>query len=333
MSSASKLPNGRALAILAVVAFIAPFVIQANPFFGFVLGVTLIHIVWTTGMNLLYGYTGLMPLMFAGIAGISAYGTVDLMMQRHWSFWAAMPVSSVCAAAVGVVLGLPSLRLKGFYFTLCSLVIQTVLTLIFISFPQWTNGDTGISQIPTPDLPFLAGGRLAGVPFNLVLTAFAVGGVVLLVLLMRSSFGQRLIAVREDDALAETLGIDVVRMKVVAFFVGSLYAAVGGAFYATYLGFVSPRSFDVLASLNIWLMVAFGGRGTIFGPIVGTLVLVPLPFALQDYFMWKDIVYGTLIILVIVLMPAGVYGELARRFVAWRASRGRLAFDGKRAEP
>jgi len=94
------------------------------------------------------------------------------------------------------------------------------------------------------------------------------------------------------------------------FFISSLLMAVGGAFYAVYTGFISPRSFDVLMSMNIWLMVAFGGRGTIAGPIIGSAILVPIPFLLQELYQIKDIFYGSLIILVTVAMPAGVYGTL-----------------------
>jgi branched-chain amino acid transport system permease protein len=114
--------------------------------------------------------------------------------------------------------------------------------------------------------------------------------------------------------LAEAIGIDVMRNKMLVFFVGSLFAGVGGALYATYVGFASPRSFDLLSSLSIWLMVAFGGRGTLMGPIVGALFLAPVPFMLQQYDTLKDVIYGALIIAVIVLMPGGVYGALRSRF-------------------
>ena len=105
------------------------------------------------------------------------------------------------------------------------------------------------------------------------------------------------------------------RQKLAAFFIASLFASVGGALYAPYVGFISPRSFDVLVSLNVWLMVAFGGRGTIWGPIVGAVLLAPVPFLLQDYYMIKDVLYGALIIGVIVLLPAGIAGgfRAARR--------------------
>jgi len=294
-------------ACFAIAALAVPLLLSGNRYFAFVAGMTLISVLWATGMNLLYGYTGLMPMVFAGIAGISAYLTVGLV-AAGWSFWPAMLVGSVVAALVGTVLGLPSLRLRGFYFTLCSLVIQTVITLAFVYFVNLTNGDTGISQIAPPKLP--GGEALGGLAYDVVLAVLAVIGVVVLAVLVDSSFGRRLIAIREDEGLAEALGIDVTRQKLAAFFISSLFAGVGGAFYAPYVGFISPRSFDVLVSLNIWLMVAFGGRGTIWGPVLGATLLAPVPFLLQDYYTIKDVVYGLLIIGVIVLLPAGLVGGL-----------------------
>jgi len=293
----------------AVAAIGIAVLLSGNRYFAFVGGITLLSVLWATGMNLLYGYTGLMPMMFAGIAGVSAYMTVGLAAVGWW-FWGAMLVSSFAASLIGVVLGLPSLRLRGFYFTLCSLVIQTVITLGFVYFVNLTNGDTGLSQIPLPELP--GGGRLSGLGYDLVIAVLAIVGLVVLTLIVNSPFGRRLVAIREDDGLAETLGINVTRNKMIAFFIASIFASVGGALYAPYVGFISPRSFDVLVSLNIWLMVAFGGRGTIWGPVLGAVLLAPIPFLLQDYYMIKDVLYGLLIIGVIVLLPAGIAGGLKR---------------------
>ncbi len=301
--AASRRRGWTKLAAFALAAFATPFVLAGDRYLAFVAGVTLIHVLWASGMNLLYGYTGLMPLMFAGLAGISAYVVVGLT-AAGWSFWIAMPVAALIASLAGTALGIPSLRLKGFYFALCSLVIQTVITLAFVYFSDLTNGDTGISQIAQPTWP--GGAPLSGLAFNLVICAFAVLGVWLLIVITHSSFGRRLVALRENDGLAEMLGINVTGCKLVAFFVGSLYAGVGGALFAPYIGFISPRSFDVLISLNIWLMVAFGGRGTIWGPVIGAVLLAPLAFLLQDYYTVKDVLYGLLIIAVIVLMPGGI---------------------------
>jgi branched-chain amino acid transport system permease protein len=304
-------PGGRVGIVFTLLALALPFVVADNRFLGFVLGMTLINVLWAAGMNLAYGYVGLMPLMFAGIGGIAGYAMIHLVREEGWSFWLATPVASLGAAVVGVLLGLPSLRLKGFYFTLCSLVIQTVLTLAFIFFPKYTNGDTGISQIAPPD--WFGGGELTGMKLDLVLAIVAVVGVAIVAMIVPSKLGQRFIAIREDDILAETLGIDVTRNKIIAFFIVSLYASVGGCFYATYVGFVSPRAYDVLISLNVWLMVAFGGRGTIIGPVIGAVILAPIPYLLQDLQALRDILYGALIILVILALPGGIYGEYLRR--------------------
>jgi len=304
--------------LLALLALALPFVLEGNRFLAFVFGIVMINVLWAAGMNLLYGYVGLMPLMFAGIAGIAAYAMVALTRDLGWSFWLATPVASAGAAVVGVLLGLPSLRLKGFYFTLCSLVTQTVLTLAFIFFPRFTNGDTGLNQIAPPE--WFGGKPLAGVWFDFLLAAVGVGGTALCAWLVPTKLGQRFIAIREDDVLAEVLGIDVVRNKIIAFFVVSLYAAVGGCLYATYVGFISPRAFDVLTSMNIWLFAAFGGRGTILGPVLGAVVLAPIPYLLQELQAFKDVLSGVLIIVVTLALPGGVVGELMRRRARSRAA-------------
>ena len=142
----------RPLLMLALM-LAASLAVSGDRFLAFVVGITMIHILWTAGMNLLTGYTGLVPLVYAGIAGVSAYATVALTMQHRWSFWLATPASALLAALVGVLLGLPSLRLKGFYFALSSLVIQTVVSLTFVYFVGFTNGDTEINQIPRRTCP------------------------------------------------------------------------------------------------------------------------------------------------------------------------------------
>jgi branched-chain amino acid transport system permease protein len=316
------------LAAFAVGSVVVLLFLSDNRYLSFVVGITFIHIVWATGMNLLYGYAGLMPMMLAGLAGISAYVTVAL--SPALTFWVAAPIGTLSAAVIGVVLGLPALRLRGFYFTLCSLVIQTVLTLAFIYFAGLTNGDTGISQIPPPRW---FGGSLQGTAFDLVLAAAATIGIAVLIWIVGSDFGKRLVAIREDDELSETLGIDVTRTKMLVFFIGSLFAGVGGALYAPYVGFISPRSFDVLISLNIWLMVAFGGRGLIWGPVLGAALLAPIPYLLQDYYTLKEVIYGLLIILVIILLPGGLLRGLSQFRRAPEKSAGKPASGEPAAAP
>ena len=320
-----KLHSKTIIGLFVLMALMLPLAASGNKFFAFVLGMTFISLLWATGMNLMYGYVGLMPLMFAGVAGVAGYAMVHFTRTLGWSFWLAMPVASLLAAAVGVALGLPSLRLKGFYFTLCSLVIQTVLTLAFIFFPTYTNGDTGINQVAPPDW---FGGELTGLGMDMMLAVVAVAGVLFCAWLVKTPLGQRFVAIREDDVLAEGLGIQVVRCKIIAFFIVSLYAGIGGCFYAAYVGFISPRAYDVLVSMNIWLFVAFGGRATIAGPIIGTAILAPIPFLLQDLQAFKDILSGVLIIVVTLMMPGGIYGA----YVAWRSRQAHVSSDGDKVQ-
>jgi branched-chain amino acid transport system permease protein len=300
--------------LCAIVLALLPLGVKDNRFFGFILGITYLNIFWATGMNILFGFLGLMPLMFAAISGIAAYAMLHFIADWNISFWAALPIATLLASIVGVLLGLPSLRLKGFYFTLCSLIIQSTLTLAFIFFPKFTNGDTGINQI-NPPLWF--GEPIKGYAFEFLLSLLAMIGIFISYFIVRSKLGKRFIAIREDDVLAESLGIDVVKYRFIAFFIVSVYAAVGGCFYATYVGFISPRSFDVLSSLNIWLFVAFGGKATIAGPVIGALFLAPLPFLLQSLEAYKDILSGILIILITLVMPGGIYGT----YLAWSKSK------------
>ena len=289
----------------------ASLAVSGDRFLAFVVGITMIYILWTAGMNLLTGYTGLVPLVYAGIAGVSAYATVALTMQHRWSFWLATPVSALLAALVGVLLGLPSLRLKGFYFALSSLVIQTVVSLTFVYFVGFTNGDTGIDQIPPPDMPF-SNHPLRGLAFDLSACGFCLGR-------RHWHLGDYADAIRSaarrnpgGRTSRQSDRHRCLRDKMLSFFIGSFYAGIGGSLYAGYVGFISPRNFDLLTSLNIWLMVAFGGRGTIMGPIIGAAVLAPVPFLLQQYASLKDVIYGALVIVVMVLMPMGLYGGLLR---------------------
>jgi branched-chain amino acid transport system permease protein len=313
MSALRQAITNRGLLLFLVAVIAVSLMARTDRFVAFVIDLTFIYMLWSAGVNLLYGYIGLMPMVIAGIGGISAYGTAALMMRWHWSFWLAMPLSAFGAALIGAPLALPSLKLKGFYFALCTVVIQTVISLAFVYFGDLTNGDTGIAQIPLPDVPFGGSAVMGNVSHDLMLALFAWLSIFGIWVIVHSTLGWRFVAIREDEVLAAALGVDVVKTKLIAFFIASLYAGVAGALYATHVGFISPRAFDILTSINLWLIVAFGGRATIPGPIIGCILLVPTPFLLQDYQDFKDVIYGVLIIAVIILMPTGVYGELRRR--------------------
>ncbi|RZN33595.1 hypothetical protein CWO90_09430 [Bradyrhizobium sp. Leo121] len=282
-----------------------------NDFLVFIAGIALIHMLWASGLNLLYGFTGLIPLTYAGIAGISAYMTVHLVMRLGLSFWLALPIGSAAAALVGLLLSLPAIRLRGFYFALSGMVIQSAFTIAFVYFPAYTNGDTGIASVPRPT--GFDGGAIPSPYIECVLALFVIAAVAGIGLTMRSRFGRTLITIREDEDLARALGINVTLNRTAAFIISSFIAGLGGGLYAHYIGFASPRAFDVLISLNLWLMVAMGGRGTLVGPLLGALLLAPLPYLLVQYTWVKDVIYGVAIVLVTLFLPQGIYGFVLKR--------------------
>lgn len=301
----------RAFFILLVIAVpLASLFLIQDDFLRFICGTTLIYMFWATGLNLLYGFTGLIPLAYAGLAGIAAYMTVHLVMDFGLSFWFAMPIGALAASIVGCLLSLPAIRLRGFYFALSGMVIQSAMTIAFVYFPRFTNGDTGITSIPRPtiyDMP------IPSPWMELLLGAMVVVLVGITHLLVRSRFGETLLLIREDEDLARALGIGVTRNRMFSFMISSFVAGIGGGVYAHYVGFASPRSFDVLISLNIWLMVALGGRATLIGPLLGALLLSPLPFFLQQYTWLKDVIYGVAIVGVTMFLPQGIYGYVLSR--------------------
>jgi len=276
----------------------------------FIVGLVLINMLLASGLNLLYGFGGLIPFTFAGISGTSAFICCNLVLHAGWSFWIALPVGCVAASILGLALSFPAIRLRGFYFALSGLVIQSALTIAFIYFPSLTNGDTGITSIPRPTL---AGQPIVSPWLEILIATATVLTVTGISALMRSPIGSMLIAIRDDEDLSRALGINVTAVRSLAFLIASLIAGLGGGVYAHYVGFVSPRTFDVLISLNLWLMVAVGGRGTLVGPLLGALILTPLPFVFQQYTWIKDVIYGGAIVVVIMFLPAGLFGLLQRR--------------------
>jgi len=302
----------RALIIAFVVATpLVAILSLRDGFFVFIIGIALIHMLWASGLNLLYGFTGLIPLTYAGIAGVSAYTTIHLVMAKGLSFWWALPIGSAVAAVLGLLLSLPAIRLRGFYFALSGMVIQSAITIAFVYFPAYTNGDTGIASVPRPT--GFDGRGIASPYMELVLAAFVAATVAGVWLTMRTRFGHTLIAIREDEDLARAMGINVTLNRTAAFIISSFIAGIGGGLYAHYIGFASPRAYDVLISLNIWLMVAMGGRGTLIGPLLGALLLAPLPYLLVQYTWIKDVIYGVAILLVTMFLPQGIYGYVLKR--------------------
>jgi ABC-type branched-subunit amino acid transport system ATPase component/ABC-type branched-subunit amino acid transport system permease subunit len=296
-------------ALVLVVAALVPLV-TSNTYYLFVAILIGISIVVTTGLNVLAGASGQVSLGQAGFYALGAYAGAILATRAGVSFWLALPLAAVVGIVVGAVLGLAALRVSGPYLAMVTIAFGIIVEHGLIEWDALTAGFGGIADIPRP--------ALGGLSLTLPRYYYVVGLAVLASLavarnLGRSPWGRALVAVRDSEIAAESLGLNPYLVRTVAFTLGAAFAAVGGCLYAFLAGFVSPDSFTLQTSILFLLIVLFGGLGRVMGPVVGSVVLIVLPELLHQLADYRLVMYGALLLGSIYFLPGGVVGALARR--------------------
>lgn len=242
--------------------------------------------------------------------GIGAYASVLLMMRVGLGFWAALPLAGLIAAGFAVLIGYPSLRLKGIYFAIITWGFGDVLRFVYIRLKEPFGGPLGIYSIPSPDpvsLPWLG-----TVDFNqkwhYYLLALILMMLTLYVLyrLERSRFGLIFSAIREKDHLARSVGVNIMNYKVLAFAVCSGLAALGGSFYAHYTNFIAPSDFTVLLTIYLAIYTVVGGKESYYGAVLGTVVLMLAGEVFAGYAHYQLMMYSGFLILVLLFLPGGL---------------------------
>lgn len=257
-------------------------------------------------LNLLLGYTGQLSLGHAAFFGIGAYTSALLTVTLEWSFWPALAAAIALAGAAGWLIGRLSLKLRGAYFVLVTISFAGVISLVSVNWIELTNGPLGLPGVPAPELgPWSL--RTKTAYYYLVLAAVALSYVVSR-RLVGSRIGRAFVALRENEALAESIGIDVTHYLVLAAVVSAAMAGLGGSLYAHYTRFVSPEVFLFSYTVTMVIMVVAGGKGTLAGPLVGAVLFTALPEALRaaTSWQWQMLAYGMLLVLLVVFMPRGI---------------------------
>jgi branched-chain amino acid transport system permease protein len=302
-----------ALAALALLLLTVPLWI-ANPYHLHVLIMAGIFTILALSLNLLLGYTGQLSLGHAAFFGIGAYTSALLTLRAEWSFWPALAAAAALAGASGWAIGRLALKLRGAYFVLVTISFAGVISLVSQNWMELTNGPLGLPGIPPPDLgPWSL--RAKGAYYYLVLVAAALAyGVCHR--LVRSRIGRAMIALRENEPLAESVGVDVTHYLVLAAIVSAALAGVAGSLYAHYTRFVSPEVFLFSYTVTMVIMVVAGGKGTLAGPVVGAVLFTALPEALREAvaWQWQMLAYGVLLVLLLFFLPRGIVPALS----AWR---------------
>lgn len=268
---------------------------------------TLIGTYWIliASLNLVVGYTGLLSIGHVGLLAIGAYTFAILTGQYETSPWVATGAAAVLCGACGFLLGLPSLRLPGFYFAMATMAFALMVTEFSLARDELTGGGTGLS-VATFDAPFDS-------PAGLYWLVAAVAGIVswLVWNLARFSWGRAMIALRDSTVTAAAVGIPVFRVKLAVFTFSGVTAGIAGALFASLQSYITPETFVFELSLFFFVCIVIGGRGVIMGPFVGTIVLAALPELVAPLARWGQLFYGILLLLVVLLVPEGI-GSIVR---------------------
>jgi branched-chain amino acid transport system permease protein len=266
------------------------------------------------GLNVIVGYAGQISLGHAAFFGIGAYSAALLATKAGLSFWMALPLVIAISALIGLLLGLPSIRVREDFLAITTIGINFIVEALFRYVPFF-GGALGIGGIPRI---FLFGERLKGMSFFLLCLAFLLIVVGLSWWFRKSWASLACYAIREEEAAASTMGISPVRFKLLAFVIGTAMAGLSGSLYAHYMQFISAGDFSFPVSVGLLSMLVLGGMGTLWGPIVGTLILGALPEIFRPLVDYRIFFYTLLLLLMIRFQPGGLLGEesVARRAVA-----------------
>jgi branched-chain amino acid transport system permease protein len=297
------------------------FGVGANEYHYFIAVLILINLIAAIGLNLLVGFTGLLSLGHAAFMGVGAYTSALLISHAGLPIYVTMIAGGLVAAAFGVVVGIPSLRIKGFYLMVATLAFQMVIDYGIIHWEGLTRGIRGI-ELPTPDfLGFSLKQHQAYFLFVFAVMAILMWGAKNLT---RSKIGRAFIAIRDNDISAEIIGISIFRYKLLAFAVSAFYAGVAGALYASFLRTALPEDYHLLHSIILLAMVLIGGMGRLVGTVFGVIFMTLVPVLLDLFFSYlsqvydpnitiilgpfKELIYGGLIVLFIIFEPDGLVG-------------------------
>lgn len=273
-----------------------------------------IYTILTVSLNLITGYTGLLSVTHAAFYGVGAYVAALMALRLQSPFLVNVACAAVLCGVAGLVVGVPSLRIRGDSFVIATFAFQVITFSVLNNWSALTAGPMGLPGIPRP---VVFGLRISSPLGFLVLVGLFSTGVVLVTRrIVLSPFGRVLKAVREDEVFAQAAGKNIASHKVLVFVISAGIAAVAGALYAYYISFIDPTSFTVLESILIISIVIIGGAGSLWGPVVGAVVLVVLPEVLRCVGLpssvaanVRQILYGGALVAFMMWRPRGLLGE------------------------
>lgn len=260
-----------------------------------------INIVLATSLNLATGFLGQLALGHAGFMAIGAYVSAITAISLKGSglpntvmLIISLLLAAIFAGVIGILIGIPALRLKGDYLGIITLGFGEVIR-VFINNIKMTGGAQGLTGIP----------RISNIDNIFWITVIVV---TILYTLTNSRHGRAIKSIREDEIAAEAVGIQTTKYKVVGFAIAAFFAGIGGGMYAHYIAFLDPNTFNFMRSVEILVIVVLGGMGSLTGSVIAAIVLTILPEALRDFANYRLLIYSGLLVIMMIFRPQGLFG-------------------------
>jgi ABC-type branched-subunit amino acid transport system permease subunit len=320
-------PSGRAL-LIALSVLVATFLVPAvaDRYQLYIVQLIAFQVIVTVGLSLLMGHTGQGSVAHPAFAAIGAYLSTILMVRFGAPFLVAAPVSALIAGVVGWLLGFPALRLSGHYLLLVTLGFLQIVQVILVTWVPVTGGPAGM-KAATPVIFGARFGTPAMLYWLIIPTMLAM--VVIAFNIVNSRIGRAFTAIRDSAVAAAAVGIDVARYKTMAFGVSAFYAGLAGTLYAPLIGFLDPLEFWLWSALAQITFLVVGGMYSLWGAILGAVLLTALPEALRAAQEFRELGFGLLLLLFLLFAPTGIVGRLSDLLRKRRQARADAAKAGQ----
>lgn len=275
-----------------------------NPFYRITLMTIMLNVIYAAGLNLILGVAGQFSLGHAGFIAIGAYSAAIFTKEMDNStlgLFVGIAVGMVIAMIVALLVGVPTLRLKGDYLAIATLGVSEIIRVLINNLRDITNGPAGISGIP-----LVTTWELVYIILIVIVT--------IIICYTYSSSGRATLAINQNEIAAEAMGVSVTKYKVMAFVIGAMTAAVGGSLQATFIGIVTPSDYTFNRSIDVLIIVVFGGIGSYTGTFIAAILLGLLNLFLQDYGQLRMVIYAVALVLIMIFRPGGLLGTWEFKF-------------------
>jgi branched-chain amino acid transport system permease protein len=307
--------QNRVILLLCLLAsFVYPLVVK-DAYFMHMSILIGIYILLAISINLLLGYTGQLSLGHAAFFGVGAYASALVYLNLGIPMWGGMVAAMVVSGLLGWVVAKLAFKLRGAYFVIMTIGIAEVLKLVGLNWVDLTKGPMGLTDIGVPTLSLGALGKVGfgdKIPYYYLVLFMVILCAYVQSRLIDSSFGRAFISIRENEDLAESVGINCYKYLVIVVVISACIAGMAGSLYAHYVSFIDPNVFAFFISVNVVMTVIGGGQGTLVGPIIGAILFTLIPEWLRVFGDARMAAYAVVVIFIVIFMPKGIMNYLVQ---------------------